>query len=227
MQFPAGDHLRVKQLLMARQVGPIKITGTIDGITFYRMDGVYYARMKSSLTAKKVKTHPNFALTRMYANWLGEASKMASQVYRALPEEERKYEMFCKLKTLAHKRVKEGAGREAILKELEDLLMAIRILYNVRHSFAPLCVSFAGFPAVGGKEAQRNLSATVFPAFCLLPSTLHPFPPKGRDVINTRGLLVKEKAGYYIYAHPPACKRPRPIFYEKAHTAYGSLSCLV
>jgi hypothetical protein len=108
---------------MARQVGPIKITGTIDGITFYRMDGVYYARMKSSLAAKKVKTHPHFALTRMYAKWLGEASKLASEVYRALPGEERKYEVFCELKKLAHKRVKEGQEREVILEELGKYVM--------------------------------------------------------------------------------------------------------
>lgn len=123
MHFPAGVHLFIKQLLMARQVGPIKITGTIDGITFYRMDGLYYARMKSSLTAKKVKTHPDFALTRMYAKWLGEASKLASEAYRTLPGEERKYELFCKLKKLAHRRVKEGAEREVVLEELGKYLI--------------------------------------------------------------------------------------------------------
>jgi hypothetical protein len=104
---------------MARQTGDIKITGTIGDITFYRMDGEYYARMKSSLTAKKVKTHPHFALTRMYAKWLGEASKLASEVYRTLPGEERKYTVFCRLKTVAHKLVKEGVVREEVLDVLK------------------------------------------------------------------------------------------------------------
>jgi hypothetical protein len=103
---------------MARQIGDIKITGTIGDITFYRMDGKYYARMKSSLTAKKVKTHPHFALTRMYAKWLGEASKLASEVYRTLPRPERKYAVFCRLKIVAHKLVKEGVAREEVLDVL-------------------------------------------------------------------------------------------------------------
>ncbi|HEY0058763.1 MAG TPA: hypothetical protein VGB56_06485 [Flavisolibacter sp.] len=110
---------------MARQIGDIKITGTIGDITFYRMDGEYYARMKSSLTAKKVKTHPHFALTRMYAKWLGEASKLASEVYRTLPRAERKYTVFCRLKAVAHKLVKEGVVREEVLvvlrRHLEEM----------------------------------------------------------------------------------------------------------
>lgn len=112
---------------MARQIGDIKITGTIGDVTFYRMDGKYYARMKSSLTAKKVKTHPHFALTRMYAKWLGEASKLASEVYRTLPKEERKYAVFCRLKTVAHKLVKEGVVKEEVLnvlrRQLEEMVV--------------------------------------------------------------------------------------------------------
>jgi hypothetical protein len=104
---------------MARQIGDIKITGTLGDVTFYRMGGEYYARMKSSLTAKKVKTHPHFVLTRMYAKWLGEASKLASEVYRTLPGPERKYAVFCRLKTMAHKLVKEGVVREEVLDVLK------------------------------------------------------------------------------------------------------------
>lgn len=107
---------------MARQIGDIKITGTLGDITFYQMNGKYYARMKSSLTAKKVKTHPHFALTRLYAKWLGEASKLASEVYRSLPVEERKYAVFCRLKTMAYKLVKEGVVRAEVLGVLKRYL---------------------------------------------------------------------------------------------------------
>lgn len=220
---------------MARQIGPIKITGTVDGVTFYKMDGVYYARMKSSLTAKKVKTGASFALTRRYAQWLGEASKMASQAYRTLPREERRYELFCELKKLAHKRVKEGAAREMIWKEMEDHLVRFRVGDNVSHSFAPLSAASRSLrvnvlTAKGVKDTQGNAkSGRRGGLLHLLPSAIYLSPSlyKGRTLINTRGLLVKEKTGYYIYAHPPACKRPRPIFYEKAYPAYSSLSCPV
>ncbi len=197
---------------MARQIGPIKITGTIDGITFYRMDGVYYARMKSSLTAKKVKTHPNFALTRMYANWLGEASKIASEAYRSLPKEERKYELFCELKKLAHKRVKEGVEREVILKELKEYLIQLRLSMDVSTSFAPLCgasrsLRFSSLTAKNAREAQRSAKgASRHGLSCLLPSAfyLSPSGHKGRRLTINKCLLVKDGAGYYIYADP-AC----------------------
>ena len=41
---------------MARQSGHIFITGTLDDVTYYKMYGIYYARMKSSLSRKKVLT---------------------------------------------------------------------------------------------------------------------------------------------------------------------------
>ena len=60
---------------MARQVGPRYIIGTLGDITGYKMYGNYYARMKSSLSRKQVLTSPSFALTRMHANQLADASK--------------------------------------------------------------------------------------------------------------------------------------------------------
>lgn len=108
----------IKRLIMARQTGTIKITGTIDGITFYRMNDAYYARTKSSLSRKKVKTHPHFARTRQYAQWLGEASKMASVVYRSLPATERNYELYRELKTIAYSLLKCGTGGDEVMEEL-------------------------------------------------------------------------------------------------------------
>lgn len=167
---------------MARQIGPIKITGTIDDVTFYRMDGVYYARMKSSLTGKKVKTHPHFALTRMYAKWLGEASKLASQVYRGLREEERRYEVFCGMKKLAHKRVKEGVEREMILGELEEVFFNRKerkerkdaqrnakrspkseAISRKAEAPACLCASLRSFAFFAVKTNSSNLQAVIRP----------------------------------------------------------------
>jgi hypothetical protein len=151
---------------MARQIGPIKITGTIDDVTFYKMHGVYYARRKSSLTAKKVKTHPHFALTRMYAKWLGEASEMASQVYRTLPKEERRYEAFCRMKKLAHKRVKEGVEREVILRELERIFIKRKerrvAQRNAKESLKPEVIS-----CKPGKAAHLCVSLRCFANFAV------------------------------------------------------------
>lgn len=80
---------------MAQQMGELKITGTICGVCFYCLDGVYYARAKSSLSAERVKKDPSFAATRYYAKKMGDAAKIAAVVYRQLvPPTERSRERY-------------------------------------------------------------------------------------------------------------------------------------
>lgn len=79
---------------MAKQIGLLQISGTVNGICFYRMDGVYYARKKSKLSNERVKSDPVFAETMRYANLLGKASGIASELYKRVPKEERCREMY-------------------------------------------------------------------------------------------------------------------------------------
>ena len=80
---------------MAKQIGLLKITGTIGGICFYCMDGVYYARQKSSLSGERVKHDPVFAKTMGSATRMGTASKIASALYRqTVPPHERSRDKF-------------------------------------------------------------------------------------------------------------------------------------
>jgi hypothetical protein len=55
---------------MAKQTGIILLTGTIGNMTFYKRDSGYYARMKSSLDGRRVKTDPAFRNTMVYAERL-------------------------------------------------------------------------------------------------------------------------------------------------------------
>src|SRR5689334_5995877 len=67
---------------MAKQTGPIGIEGTIGNITFYRIGNQYYARQKSSLSGRRVKTSDRFENTRRSAGRLKQGAVLASQVYR-------------------------------------------------------------------------------------------------------------------------------------------------
>ena len=71
---------------MAKQAGPFFLNRTIGNLCFYHMEGRYYARKKSSLTAKRVKTSPRFRRTMEYAQMMGCSSKIGSAVFKALPE---------------------------------------------------------------------------------------------------------------------------------------------
>jgi hypothetical protein len=80
---------------MAKQIGILHITGTIDGICFYRMGDKYYAREKSSLTGERVKNDSAFAETMRYAKQFGSVSKIASVLYPQLvPTHERSRDKF-------------------------------------------------------------------------------------------------------------------------------------
>jgi hypothetical protein len=70
---------------MARMVKGIFFSGSMSNITFYEMDGIRYARKKSSLTRKRVLKDKKFEKTRQYASNFALASATASPVYRALP----------------------------------------------------------------------------------------------------------------------------------------------
>ena len=80
---------------MATQIGLLRITGTVGGICFYRIGNIYYAREKSSLSGERVKNDPAFAETMRYAEQMGNASKIASVIYRqTVPMHERSRDKF-------------------------------------------------------------------------------------------------------------------------------------
>lgn len=79
---------------MARQVGAFKLTGTIDNLVFYCMEGQYYVRTKSSIDGKRFWKDKAFAGSRKSVGLLGAASALASQLYRLLPKERKSRELF-------------------------------------------------------------------------------------------------------------------------------------
>src|SRR5436305_15155691 len=105
---------------MGLQDGIIKITGTIDNLTFYKMDGVYYVRKKSSLSRKKVLKSPRFERTRQHASQLAEASRIASQVYKLIPKEGRNILLFRSLVGQAKSLLAAGQNKEVIINTLKN-----------------------------------------------------------------------------------------------------------
>jgi hypothetical protein len=109
---------------MARQAGKFKITGTIDDVTYYKMDGQYYARKKSSLKGKRVKKDPRFKRTMQSAHRLGRGSQLASRLYRSLSRQEQVKVLYKELKSLAIRVLKDGRSEEEILVILKQRLIA-------------------------------------------------------------------------------------------------------
>jgi hypothetical protein len=106
---------------MAKQIGTVKVVGTIGNICFYKIGDEYYARLKSSLTGKRVKKDPRFRRTMEYAGMLVLASRLASCCYRSLPEEEREHAMYRVLTGMAMQMLKAGMEEKKIAIHLQGV----------------------------------------------------------------------------------------------------------
>jgi hypothetical protein len=93
---------------MAKQTGDLFIEGTIEDLSFYKMEGAYYVRMKSSLTGKRFWRDKAFEGSRKSSSRFGEGNRIASRVYRMIKEEKRVYKLYCFLKKKAIQLLKEG-----------------------------------------------------------------------------------------------------------------------
>lgn len=103
---------------MGKQAGPDYITGTVGDRTYYRLNGQYLVRAKSTLSRRRVKRSPAFQRTMEYAGWLAQASKVASEVYRMIPRERRRVEMYRAMTGMAMNFIKEGMDREMAKQRL-------------------------------------------------------------------------------------------------------------
>jgi len=107
---------------MAKQVGPVFFTGTIDGLIFYKLGDHYYIRSKGSYkSARHMRRNPKYKRTLQQADRFGEASKLLQAVYyRQLPKAVRKHGLYGKLTGMINSWLYQGKSKE----EVKGLLMA-------------------------------------------------------------------------------------------------------
>lgn len=99
---------------MAKQSGDIKLIGTLDDITFYKRNGNYFARMKSSLTKQRFWKDKAFEGSRNSCGRMSKASPMASRLYHLLPAEKKKGYLFQTITGKIKKKIKSGESDDEI-----------------------------------------------------------------------------------------------------------------
>jgi hypothetical protein len=134
---------------MAKQIGENFITGTYDDLCFYKMDGQYYVRIKSSLTRNRVRKSAAFTRTMQSASELAAASVIASQVYRTIAKEKRRVAWYRKMTGMAKLLFKNGESKERIMELLIKYIINVlkvkpikaRIVTNKRKLFTTVISS--------------------------------------------------------------------------------------
>ncbi|SIN69422.1 hypothetical protein [Chitinophaga niabensis] len=166
---------------MAKQTGPIKISGTVGNICFYKTKDGYYARLKSSLTGKRVKKDPRFKRTMEYAGMLVAASRLASRCYGSLPEEERVHAVYRKMTGMAMQMLKMGMEAEdiaihlrGVYKEEEKIAVARPRMYVDPNGTLIFCLSCSKTDTVRLKTGQ---SSHQYPLIINAVTTGIPFVP--------------------------------------------------
>ena len=96
--------------------------GTIAGICFYKLEGNYFARTKSSLTGSRVKNSKVFRETMKYAGLFAKASVIGSAIYRMLPGYQRHRSVYQQLTGKAMKMLKDGLSEKEVMQKLTLLL---------------------------------------------------------------------------------------------------------
>ncbi|WP_217606799.1 hypothetical protein [Chitinophaga sp. GbtcB8] len=132
---------------MAKQVGPVFLTGTVGNITYYKMDGQYYARSKSSLSRKRVKRFRSFKRTMEYADWLAQASKIAAAIYRLFPRKTRQHDDYRTITGQAMQLLKSGVEKAVVQELLEK---------EYRHKFDPELAGYIDLDQETGKGELQN-----------------------------------------------------------------------
>ncbi|HEV7332242.1 MAG TPA: hypothetical protein VGN63_14490 [Flavisolibacter sp.] len=175
---------------MAKQTGPVKLTGTIDGLCFYKMEGRYYVRRKSSLSTKRYQKDAAFSGSRRSSSRFGEGNRLASKVYQLIAEEKRVYSLFCFLKNRSILLLKEGNSLVEVKAELIAYLVDLELLEPIQPKVAP---------------AQ----GIVLSKGCCGPNTRKPMGRVKTNAIHVKTAAVKQSCPLFIsplsrYVMPPA-----------------------
>lgn len=159
---------------MAKKTLPPYFLGTADCLTFYKRYGQYYVRMKSSLTAERVKKDPCFAATMWQASIMARASRIGSAAYAAIPAFCREYKHYRILTGKANLLLKQGLHEDEIIIRLiakyiiplkRQTLAIARRIQKKRKRVSPVKPAwlrkYRRLKMVEGEVVQINTAATA------------------------------------------------------------------
>lgn len=125
---------------MAKQKGTIKLNGTMDDLTFYKMNGEFYVRRKSSLNKKRVKKDNAFKNSREASNEFGASAKLAGifrkEIMPFLLKDKQPY-LNGKLTAVFQKMIQRGSGIKG---------RRIPVWLNETENFVPINLNNAEHP---------------------------------------------------------------------------------
>jgi hypothetical protein len=122
---------------MPLQVAPY-IVGTINGMCYYQMNGIYYMRKCPNVKKRKRKEADSYERQRLWSGNFGDCSKLSSKFYCLLPFNKRKAQLQQEGTGLAVRMTREGKS----ITEIEQALMELMGLKHIEKPQEVKCVQF-------------------------------------------------------------------------------------
>ena|SRR5438270_14032862 len=94
----------------------VKISGTIGDLTYFVLNGVQYARRKSTFKLKEKLKDPKYAHCKKNNERFGKANKLAGIKYATLSETEKQNKKFGGVLKDVYQLLKEGKTDEEIIR---------------------------------------------------------------------------------------------------------------
>src|SRR5437764_9894714 len=133
---------------MARHIGIIRATGTIDGLTFYRLMGKFYVRRRSSLTKERIKKDRAYELFRWHSSLHGAAAKIARPLYWMLPERKRRHHVFGRLTAFVKALLREGKSVYEVVEVFRREWLGMREVKEKIGMMRKAVIGFGGLKEV-------------------------------------------------------------------------------
>jgi len=92
-----------------------RVSGTFGDYTYYNRRGTYCRRKRTSLNKERILSDPAFKNFRNCSTQFGQASRIATSIYKQLPKKKRKDGVIGKLTGEIYKLIRSGLSKKKIL----------------------------------------------------------------------------------------------------------------
>ena len=92
-----------------------RMSATVGDHTYYMRRGKFCMRRRTSLNKERILSDPSFKAFRNCSSQFGEASLLATSIYKQLPKKKRKFGVIGKLTGEIYKLIRAGMGRKKII----------------------------------------------------------------------------------------------------------------
>ncbi|WP_111307135.1 hypothetical protein [Confluentibacter sediminis] len=148
---------------MPKQKGLIKIKGTLNGVSYYQLNGIDVARRAVGPSKERIQTDPAFVKVKHNNQEFGGASSLSKAIRQSLGDTATTFKdsyMASRLTGVCHKIIQKGSGthgqREAHIHNNPEALIGFQL--NKNQAFNQL---YTAKPSMTGHHNQNNITITL------------------------------------------------------------------